>query len=85
MKTLEANIDKQMFGFDLKSNSSNSLVLMLHRQMGNYFLGTRESYGLTVQHFGKTLYTSVFDTKKLTTHSGPGQHTEQNTSAELLK
>ena len=34
----------------LQSNSSTCLVLILHRQLGNYLLSTGESYGLTAQH-----------------------------------
>ena len=37
-------------------NSSNCLVLIMHRQLGNYMLGTRESYGLVAQHICKTLH-----------------------------
>ena len=34
----------------LKNNSSNCLVLIPHRQLGNCLLGTGESYGMTAQH-----------------------------------
>ena len=34
----------------LQSSSSNCLVLIPHRQLGNYLLGTRESYDPTAQH-----------------------------------
>ena len=34
----------------LQSNSSNCLVLILHRQLGNYLLGTGKNYGPTAQH-----------------------------------
>ena len=33
-----------------QSNSSNCLVLILHRQLGNYLLGTGKSYGTTAKH-----------------------------------
>ena len=37
-------------GSALQSNSSNCLVLILHKQLGNYLLSTEESYGPTAQH-----------------------------------
>ena len=40
----------------LHSNFSKFLVLMLHRQVGSHFLGTRDSYGPTAQHIQKTIY-----------------------------
>ena len=51
-----------MLGLALQSNSSKHLVLILHRQLGNYLLSTRESYSLTVQHIHKTSCKSMFDT-----------------------
>ena len=46
----------------LQNNSSSCLVLILHRQLGNYLLSSGETYGLTAQHICKTLYRSVLDT-----------------------
>ena len=34
----------------LQSNSSNCLMLIQHRQLGNYLLSTGESYDLTAQN-----------------------------------
>ena len=46
----------------LQRNISNCLVLIPHRQLGNYLLTTGESYGQTAQHIHKILYRSMFDT-----------------------
>ena len=45
-------------------NSSNCLVLILQRKLGNYLLYAGESCGPTAQHIHKPLYQSMFDTKK---------------------
>ena len=43
--------DVGLLGLALQNKSSNYLVLMLHRQLRNYLLVTRESHHLTAQHF----------------------------------
>ena len=43
----------------LNSNSSNCLVLILHRQLGNYLLCTGESYGPTAQHMQDSILVNV--------------------------
>ena len=48
-------------GSALHSNSSNCLVLILHREMGNYLLGTGESYGPTYARFPNLLYTAEIE------------------------
>ena len=52
-----------------QSNSSNCIVLIPHRLLGNYLLGTRNSYSLPAQHICKTLYKSMFDTYQPISHS----------------
>ena len=47
-------------GFALQSNSTNCLVLKLHRQLGNYLLDTGDSYGLTGQHLQDFIKVSVW-------------------------
>ena len=42
-----ANIEKRMLAIVLQSNSSNCLVLILHRQLGNYLLSIGERYSPT--------------------------------------
>ena len=52
----------KMLGFALYSNISNSLRLILYRQLGNYLLSTGGSYELTVQYIYKNLFKSMCDT-----------------------
>ena len=53
--------DVRMLVFALQSNSSNCLMEILHRQLGNYLLNTGETYGPTYpQDF--VSYRSMFDT-----------------------
>ena len=54
--------DIRLLGLAFQNNNANCLVLILHRQLGNYLLDTRESYGNTVQHILKTYNKSMFDT-----------------------
>ena len=61
---LEANIERKMLGLAPLSNISNCIVLILYRQLGNYLLGTSESYSLATQHIHRTLYKSMFDTNQ---------------------
>ena len=44
----------------LQSNSSNCLVLILHRQLGNYLRSTGESYGPTAEHMQDWLKVNVW-------------------------
>ena len=52
MKPCELDTERDMLASRpaLQSNSSNHLVLILHRQGENCLLDTLESYGLTAQH-----------------------------------
>ena len=64
-----ANIEKRMLGLALQSNSSNYPVLILHRQLGNYLFGARESYGLTAQLITRFYISQCLTlSNKLTTH-----------------
>ena len=46
---------EEYFGLALQNNSSNCLVLILHRQLGNYLLSTGESYGPTTHYMQDSL------------------------------
>ena len=48
--------DVGLFGLALQSDSSNCLMLILHRQLGNYLLSSAEGYGPTAQHIYNTIY-----------------------------
>ena len=65
-----------LLGLALQSNSCNSLVLIPHRQLGNFLLNAGESYGPAAQHKCKILYRSMFDTYQQDYYSG--QLVEQN-------
>ena len=52
--------DVWLSGIAVQSNSSNSPLLIPHRKLGNYSLGTRNSYSLTSQH--QDLYKLMLDT-----------------------
>ena len=61
-----AHIQKRILGCQVllsRIDSSICLELILHRHLGNYLLGTGESYSLTAQHIWKTLYKAMLDTK----------------------
>ena len=64
--------DAGLSGLAMQSNSSNCLVLISHRQLGNYLVGTGKSYGPTFPR----LYISqcLTLTKKATTHWDPEQY-----------
>ena len=47
-------------GPGLQSNSSNCLVLIPHRQMGNYLPVTGESYSPTAQHMQDWIWVNVW-------------------------
>ena len=51
-----------LLGITFQGISSNCLVVIQHRQLGNYLLSIGESYGLKIQQIFKTLYKSIFDT-----------------------
>ena len=53
--------DIGLLGLALQRESSNCLVLIPHRQLGNYLLSTGDSYNLTAHHIHMTLYKSMFD------------------------
>ena len=50
-----------MSGLALQSSRSRCPLLILHRQLGKYLLGTRESYGSIAQHIHKTVSKSMFN------------------------
>ena len=73
-----------MLGLAFESNRSNCLVLILHKQMGNYMLSTVETYGLTTQHTYQILYRSMFDAYQQVDYSlSPGQCAVQHPDANL--
>ena len=71
-KPFEANIERNMSGLPVQSSSSNCVVLISHRQLGNDLFGTGRT---TAQHVHKTLYKTVFDTYQKVDYSlRLGQH-----------
>ena len=53
----------------LQSNSSNCLVLIPYRHLGNYLLSAVKIYGPTAQHVHKTFYRSMLETYKQVDYS----------------
>ena len=63
----------------LQSNSYNCLVLILHRQLGSYLLGTGESYHPTAQTYTRLdISQCLILTKRRPTHCGSAQHAVQS-------
>ena len=54
-------VDVGILGLLLQSCSSRCLVLILHRELGSYFLSTRKGYSPTLLHIHKTYNESMFD------------------------
>ena len=71
-----------MSGLALQSNSSNFLVLMLHRQLGNYLCLAQE---VVQPNIYVRLYMSqcLTLTYTVTTHYGLGQHAAWNHCADV--
>ena len=67
-----------------QGNSSNCLLLIMNRQMGNNLIHTKKSYSVPAQHISKTLYKAMCGTDhKVPYLLRPGWLTAQNSGSNL--